>query len=106
MGIFFIIVLSSIITLLITIVFNKKAYCFVFLHKKWKLWEHYIRNHNKFEYDYSINGAHFFKMPHTNVSAVIWGKGGCSIHYDKTCMLSTFDNYHSNKMKKLLLKQM
>lgn len=74
-------------------------YCFVYEHKDWVLWDCYIDRVDEFIWN-SENGR--FEIPNTNVHAHIWENGLCSIHWDGD-LLSTFDEYHSKKMAKLLM---
>ena len=90
---------SVICCLGILICLNNTLYCFVYKHEDWKLWEHYIKIEKEFVWN-SENGL--FEILNTNVHAHIWEDGLCSIHWDGDC-LSTFDEYHSKKMAKLLM---
>lgn len=87
-----------------------RAYNFVFEHNRWKLWRHYIKNYDKFEYSHTNTSlfSHAFKLPGTDIMAFIWFHEGyptCSIHDREGCLLSGFDKYHSKKMSKLLLRK-
>ena len=101
--IFFLFVLLVAIPLFI--VYNDKAYCYVFRHKDWKLYEYFIRNYDRFEYEYSIGDVHCFMIPDTNITAHIWSDNTFSIHRGTRTLLTSFDKYHSDKMKELLSKK-
>lgn len=88
---------------LILVLTNSRLYCYFFEHKEYKLWKKYIKDIDKFEYCESYSNTHRFTIPNTDISAYVWFDGECSIHYKIACVCCSFDKYHSNKMKKLLM---
>ena len=82
--------------------FNR-VYCYFFEHEEWNEWKKYIKDVDKFEYCESLPNGHKFIIPNTNIEAYVWDDEGCSIHDKTDCVCCSFDEYHSNKMKKLLM---
>ena len=82
--------------------FNR-VYCYFFEHEEWNEWKKYIKDVDKFEYCESLPNSYKFIIPNTNISAYVWDDGRCSIHNEFDCICCSFDKYHSNKMKKLLM---
>lgn len=78
---------------------NNTLYCFVYNHKDWKLWEHYIARIDEFVWN---DKQYKFEIPNTDIRARIWENELCSIHWEDDC-LCTFDTYHSKRMAKLLM---
>lgn len=94
---------------------NNKAYCYIFEHEEWKLWEivcrclpfakfenHYIdkdkpylENYKFYIHDIGVNEP---------VTVVYWvHSDNVSVHTNnKKCILSSFDKYHSNKAKNII----
>lgn len=89
--------------LFILVLTNKRLYCYFFEHKEYKLWEKYIKDIDKFEYDRRYSDCYRFTIPNTDITAYVWDDGECSIHDKTGCVCCGFDKYHSNKMKKLLM---
>lgn len=106
----FIVGLIQIIWLIIFVLFilistNRRLYCYFFENKEYKLWKKYIKDVDKFEYHKQLLIGHEFIIPNTNIMAYVWNDGRCSIHDGFDCICYSFDKYHSNKMKKLLMNK-
>ena len=82
---------------------SHRLYCYFFEHKEWNRWKKYIKDIDKFEFCENYSNTYSFAIPNTDITAYIWSNGGCSIHNKTRCICCTFDKYHSNKMKKLLM---
>ena len=82
---------------------NRRLYCYFFYNKEYKLWENYIKDIDKFKYHERCLIGYEFIIPNTNILAYVWDDGRCSIHNGTKCVCCSFDEYHSNKMKKLLM---
>lgn len=99
----FIIVLLA-FTIIFAIIFSSnRLYCYFFEHAEWNRWKKYIKDIDKFEYCESYSNTHRFTIPNTDITAYVWSDVGCSIHNGDKCVCCSFDEYHSNKMKKLLM---
>lgn len=81
---------------------NIRLFCFLFLHKEWKLWRKYIKDYKSFYFDKKVSDAYLYIQRDSDIHAWVWSDGSCSIHDDNQCILCTFDKYHSKKMAKLL----
>lgn len=91
------------IVFLILVLISRRQYCYFFENKEYKLWKNYIKDVDKFEYYERCLIGYKFIIPNTNISAYVWNDGRCSIHNEFDCICCSFDKYHSNKMKKLLM---
>ena len=93
------------IVFLILVLTNERLYCYFFEHKEWNRWKKYIKDIDKFEYCESYSNTHIFTIPNMDITAYIWSDGDCTIHDGTKCVCCSFDKYHSNKMKKLLMNK-
>ena len=118
----FILLIVSLVTLFLTttaliicLVPNNKAYCYLFEHKNWKLWEsvckalpnaifvkHYI-SEDRPDLD-SYNFYVCIDEVGLPIEIVYWeNTGKTSVHTKNgVCLLSSFDKYHSNKARQIL----
>ena len=86
-----------------------KVYCWIFEHKKWKLWEKILKNiddallieHAKFEDQPDIENYKFReRVGDDEYVLILWMRSGTvSVHSKekRECILSHFDTYHSKK---------
>lgn len=98
------IIYASLVLFLILTASVNPLFCFVYNHKDWKLWEHYIARIDEFVWN---DKQDKFEIPNTDIRAHIWEDGLCSIHWESNTgeddCLCTFDTYHSKRMAKLLM---
>ena len=93
-----------IVLLAFAIIFSSnRLYCYFFEHKEWDRWKKYIKDIDKFEYCESYSNTHIFRILNMDVTAYIWSDGDCTIHDGTKCVCCSFDKYHCNKMKRLLM---
>ena len=97
------IIILLVIVILEIVFYSNRLYCYFFEHTLWNRWKMYIKNIDKFEYSESFLNTHRFILPNTDISAYVWIDGTCSIHYKTGCICCSFDKYHCNKMKRLLM---
>lgn len=84
-----------------------KYYMYIIEHRDYKKWEKFLDMADKFEFAYEFKHSKTFI--YDKYEAIIWDRDEnlTSIHYkDGTCILSTFDYYHSRKMTEKLLNKM
>lgn len=94
------IILAILIILILSPIYNKQVYYFIFCNKEWKQWNYFIKNADKFEFVEEFDGILYFKFE--NYKAIIWENGLTSIHSDVQCLLCTYFESKSRKMTKLL----
>ena len=93
-------ILAIIALFFIAVICIPTFYCYVFLHKEWKLWEYFIKNVDRFKF--SEYGLFEEVYVWGEYRAIVWKNGTCSIHKDIDCVLGTFDQYHSRKLAREL----
>jgi len=84
-----------------------RCYMYIIEHRDYKKWEKFLDMADKFEFAYEFKNSKTFI--YDKYEAIIWDRDEnlTSIHYkDGTCILSTFDYYHSRKMTEKLLNKM
>lgn len=96
-------ILITVLLAFFIMLFSNRGYCYLFEHEEYKLWKKYIKDIDKFEYCECYSNGHKFIIPNTDISAYVWFYEGCSIHDGTKCVCCSFDKYHSNKMRKLLM---
>lgn len=101
----FIIVLLAFAIIFSIIFSSNRLYCYFFEHAEWNEWNKYIKDVDKFEYDGRYSNCYKFTIPNTDITAYVWDNEKCSIHDETDCICCSFDRYHSNKMKKLLMNK-
>ena len=94
------IILAILMILILSSIYNKQVYYFIFENKDWKQWNYFIKNADKFEFVEEFEGILYFKFG--DYKAVIWKNGLTSIHSGVQCLSSTYMESKSRKMTKLL----
>lgn len=94
------------------IYFNNKLYCKYYLREEWKLWERILLNINNVKFighssypGYPDLETYTFNLTLDGVTymLVYWvNSGKSSVHLNDECILSSFDQYHSEIVSNLL----
>lgn len=96
------------------IIFNSnRLYCFIYNHKSWKLWDKickHLQEAKLIKYCIDEDGtAVYFKfrliIDSIGYNVIYWCEDNTvSVHCGDECILSDFDEYHSNKAAEIIKK--
>lgn len=107
-ALFILIILLSLFLIAIMTLDNKFD-CYFFYHKEWILWERVIKNFDNkvFIKCYSDNTTIYnITIAGITYDMYRWSDGHVSLFNGNSCVLSTYDKYHQNKIKKLFEKEL